>query len=122
MKLIADSSVWIDHFKRANPVFQSKLEELDIYTHSAVILELGLGQIKNRKEVLGYFDFLPKAIEASMDEVMAMVNQYKLHGMGLGAIDAQILASAKLSQLAIFTRDQAMIRAAKLLKIDLFEC
>lgn len=122
MKMIADSSIWIDHLKKANPVFQSKLEDLDVYTHSAVILELALGNLKNRKEVLGYFEFLPKATEASVTEIMQMVNQFKLFGIGLGAIDVQILASAKLSQLAIFTRDQAMIRAMKVLKIDRFEC
>ena len=121
MSFIADTSVWIDHLKKEIEPFKLKLEELEVFTHSLVIIELSLGQIKNREEIIGFLEYLPKAKETTNSETLHLIKHHKLHGIGIGATDAHILASAKISGLSIFTRDVAMSRAMKLLKIQLFK-
>jgi predicted nucleic acid-binding protein len=117
MNYIVDTSIWIDHFKKSNLKLQKLLEDSEVITHSAVLTELALGQLKNRIETLGFLKLLPAAVESSFAETMIMIEENKFLGAGLGAMDVQILAAAKLSDAGIFTRDRAMIRAARVLKI-----
>jgi predicted nucleic acid-binding protein len=117
MMTIVDTSIWIDHFQKSNSKLQERLENSEVLMHSSVLTELSLGHLKNRIELLGFLKLLPLAIEASFDETTRMIEKNKLFGMGLGAIEVQILAAAKLSDAQIFTRDQGMLRAAKMLKV-----
>ena len=42
------------------------------------------------------------------DEALAMVEQHKLMGRGVGFVDVHLIASAKLSKAALWTRDKRL--------------
>ena len=58
------------------------------------------------------------AVAAEHDEVLQLVSGHKLHGKGLGWIDAHLLASALLAGCTLWTKDRALADAARRLKID----
>jgi len=63
---------------------------------------------------------LPSPISASNDEVLALLEQNRLFGKGLGWIDAHLLASALLSSCKLWTLDSPLRDAAAALKIGYF--
>lgn len=110
--VLVDSSVWVDHFHRPEPQLIARLEAGEVLTHSMVIAELACGHLASRRTTLGLLHALPKAEEASPAEVLALVENDRLWGAGLGAVDVHLLASVRLSDAAIWTRDKALARAA----------
>ena len=59
--ILADSSVWIDHFRQANPLIPELLEQELIVMHPYVVGEICLGSLADRHEVLEWLDGLPAA-------------------------------------------------------------
>jgi predicted nucleic acid-binding protein len=118
MKFIVDTSAWIDHLRKPLPSLVTLLEEMNALTHSAVVGELAMGQIRNRAEFLGNLKLLPRAQEAGNEEILEFIEEMRLHGRGLSLGDAHILASALLSEAGILTRDQAMLSSMKNLGIS----
>jgi len=58
-------------------------------------------------------ELLPRALVASDDDVLRFIERERLFGLGIGYVDAHLLASAKLSaDTAIWTRDRRMAAAA----------
>ena len=82
-------------------------------THRLVIEELACGTMARREEILSLLETLPRAPEAEHGEFLHFVERRGLAGTGLGAVDAHLLASAKLAQVRLWTRDAALARAAE---------
>ncbi|HUL50924.1 MAG TPA: PIN domain-containing protein [Gemmatimonadales bacterium] len=116
--ILADTSVWIDHFRRGNAVLRERLESDTITTHAFVRGELALGQFKRREEIFLHFDRLPQIPVASHDEVLTFVEHHKIYGEGMGWVDAHLLAAALLSEVSVWTLDTALERAARTLGIN----
>ena len=77
--------------------------------HPFVIGELALGQLKQRDTVLSALQNLPKASVATDAEVLLFIEQSALAGLGIGYVDAHLLASARLTAGSIFwTRDKRL--------------
>jgi len=55
---------------------------------------------------------LPQATIATHDEALAMIEQYKLMGRGVGFVDVHLLASARLSKATLWTRDKRLAAIA----------
>lgn len=111
--ILADTSVWIDHLRRGNTDLAHALDQQDIVTHRFVIGELACGEMRHRAQVLDLLDHLPKAVEATHDEVLALVERRRLMGHGLGYVDAHLLAAAMLSPgVYLWTLDAPLVRAA----------
>lgn len=110
--ILADSSIWIDHFRKNNLVLESLLGSENIFTHPFIIGELSLGNFRNRKAVLQLLQCLPKVIIASDDEVFVFIEKYQLYGSGVGYIDAHLLASAFLSKTRLWTKDKKLKEVA----------
>lgn len=110
--VLVDSSVWVDHFHRPEPQLIELLEAGEVCTHSLVIAELACGHLASRRATLGLLHALPKAEEASSTEVLALVEHGRLWGAGLGVVDVHLLASVRLSDATIWTRDKALAKAA----------
>lgn len=115
---IVDTSVWIDHFRKPVERLGELLAEMQVLSHSAVIGELALGYLRGRDGILGNLKLLPKAKEASPGEILELIEKHRLYGRGLSLIDAQLLASALLSDAKVFTRDRGMLSAMSRLGID----
>jgi predicted nucleic acid-binding protein len=117
--VLADTSVWIDHFRSGEARLSQLLDRQQIVAHEFVIGELALGSLRQRDVVIGALRHLPRAIKASDDEVLQFIERYSLHGLGIGFIDAHLLASTKLTpDTVIWTRDKLLTKLATKLNID----
>jgi hypothetical protein len=114
--ILVDTSVWIDHLRSGVADLGALLEAEQVLTHPLVIGELACGSLRKRTEILSLLARLPLAQIAGHDEVMALVTR-RLHGRGIGWLDAHLLASALLSDAALWTRDRPLGRMAARLHI-----
>ena len=112
MRVLVDTSVWIDHFHRTNPQLQTLLLSGQAWTHPVVIGELAAGRLARRTEVLTLLQKLPRADEIDLREGLSLLEQHALAGEGLSWSDIQLLASARIDRLTLWTRDRALARAA----------
>lgn len=110
---LVDTSVWVDHLRRGDLALARALEEGTVFIHRLIIEELACGDLRQREEVLSLLETLPQAPEAEHRELLHFLEANKLPGSGIGAVDAHLLASAKLACAALWTRDAAMTRAAQ---------
>jgi predicted nucleic acid-binding protein len=105
---LIDTSVWIDHSRRAIPEVTDLLSSDRALLHPMVLGELCLGQLRDRDHVLGKLSVLDKAPVADHDEVAALVQRFKLWGRGLGWVDCHLLASARDAHCHLLTQDMAL--------------
>lgn len=95
--ILADTSVWLGHLRQRNAHLQDCLLNGQILIHSFVLGELACGNLQARPSILSDLSELPFAIRADDEEVRSLIEQHRLHGKGIGWVDAHLLASARLS-------------------------
>ena len=117
MKVLADSSIWIEHLREGIREFNALLDKDAVGVHPYVVGELACGTLPDRESFLETLACMPKTSTVSHDEAMAFLDMHKLAGQGLGWIDANLLASALVSGVSLWTRDKALQRAAEKLRI-----
>lgn len=115
--VLADTSIWIDHFRRHEPALAHHLSQGQVLMHSFIVGELACGNLKDRASILADLQALPVAPSASDAEVMQLIDSHRLWGRGLGWIDVHLLASARLSGCRFWTRDTKLARAASQLGV-----
>ena len=107
--ILVDTSVWVDHLRSADHALSGLLTRGQVLGHAAVVGEVGLGSLSNRVEVIGLLGNLPQAVPATHLEVMRFIEDHHLHGIGIGYVDAHLLASTALtSGAALWTRDNRL--------------
>lgn len=107
--ILVDTSIWIDHLHAAEPRLIGLLAEDEIGCHPLVIEELALGSIRNRDDVLDLLANLYQFPMATHAEVLHLVEQRRLWGRGLSAIDVRILgAVALVGGGRLWTRDKRL--------------
>jgi len=110
--ILADTSIWIDHFRKPNKHFQELLIAENIFIHQFIIGELACGNFSNRFEILSLLMALPKTKILSNNEIIDFIETNHLYGKGLGLIDIHILGSALLSKVKLWTKDKRLENAA----------
>lgn len=116
--ILVDTSIWIDHLRAGDPDLIGLLEHRRVLGHSWVTGELALGQLSGRREILTLLGNLPQATIANASEVMALIENRQLYGIGIGFVDAQLLASTLLTTDAgLWARDKRLQSAAAKLGI-----
>lgn len=111
--ILADSSVWIDHIRATNSILFDALDDNNVLGHSMVLGEVMMGSLARREETIGLLAGIPQAAQASHREVITMVERERLFGLGLGYIDAHLLAATRLtSDARLWTRDKRLHDAA----------
>jgi predicted nucleic acid-binding protein len=107
--ILADTSVWIDHFRATIPELQNLLAGKQVAMHPFVIAELALGSLRDRARTLLYLDMLPSARVARLIEVRQIIEVRAMHSKGIGLIDTHLVASCLLSPgTQLWTRDAAL--------------
>jgi predicted nucleic acid-binding protein len=110
---LADTGIWIDHFRQADPQLIQTIENDILLCHPAILGELALGSLRNREVALGFLAVQQEVIIATHDEVMAMIDELQLYSMGIGYTDAHLLASTLIDNRAeLWTRDKRLRKAA----------
>jgi len=115
--VLADTSVWIEHFRRGQPGVAKFLSQGTVLMHPFVVGELSCGNLQDRAAVLSNLNALPFAKIASHYEVMQLIEARKLYGLGLGWIDAHLVASALLSNCLLWTFDKRLSQVATTLHL-----
>ena len=106
--VLVDTSVWVGHFRRANPVLRSLLENDRVLCHPLIVLELACGTPPApRERTLGDLKLLRQAKVATTEEVLSLIETERLFDTGCGAVDIALLASVLLTPNArLWTADR----------------
>ena len=90
------------------------LDADQILIHPFVIGELSLGSFRQRRLILSRLRRIPQAVSATHPEVLEFIERHTLYSLGIGYVDAHLLAAVQLTgNASLWTRDQALARAAK---------
>lgn len=114
--ILVDTSVWVGFLRKGDPLMSDLLAEGKVFTHPFIIGELRLGNIPKRKSFLSLIENLTQSILATNEEVTYLIEKNKLHGKGIGYIDAHILASAIISSVPLWTLDKRLDTISKSLR------
>jgi predicted nucleic acid-binding protein len=116
--ILVDTSVWIDHLRHSERRLLNLLENGSVLTHPLVIEELACGHLRDRSAIIGLLHALPAAPVVTHIEVLGLISSKTLYGVGLGAIDVHLIASAMLSSASLWSKDKALSREARRLAIE----
>jgi predicted nucleic acid-binding protein len=116
--ILVDTSVWIDHLRRREEVLAALLGEGKVLSHPFVTGELALDTLRQRDSILGWLRRLPSASMARDSEVMLLIEQQPLFGLGIGYVDAHLLTAARLTpDTLLWTRDKRLLAIAERLSL-----
>lgn len=114
MRVLVDTNIWIDHLRNTEPVLVDLLERDQVCVHQSVITELALGNLKNRSIFLKALERLMIIRNVDDQGVRHLVEERRLWGRGLSALDASLLASAVVTPgVSLWTRDKRLRQAAR---------
>jgi len=116
--VLVDTSIWIDHFRKANGKLASLLEMETVAIHPFVLGELACGNLSNRKEIIALLHALPEASKIEDDEMLLFIERHHLMGRGIGLVDAHILASCCIDACLLWTGDKRLQLVAKEMNIE----
>ncbi|GAA5628734.1 ribonuclease VapC32 [Brucella sp. NBRC 12953] len=120
--ILADSSIWIDHFRGGDNELMKIIGDDLLLCHPAIIGELALGSLRDRTSVLAFLNVQREAPVATHHEVMTMIEKHCIFSMGIGYTDAQLLASVLLDRrTSLWTRDKRLKVAAERAGARLYE-
>lgn len=111
--ILVDTSIWVDHLRAGDPELVGLLQDGQVLAHPWVTGELALGHLSRRSEILGLLQNLPRAPVATDVEVLTLIDNQHLFGLGIGYVDAHLLAATMLTTDArLWTRDKRLAAAA----------
>jgi predicted nucleic acid-binding protein len=116
--ILADTSIWIDHFRSGNKEMRKHLDQGHIVIHPFIIAELALGSVKERGKTLALLDLLPQVRVAQLSEVRLAIEAHRLYSLGIGLTDAHLIASVFINpSTVLWTKDKRLRKAAEVLGI-----
>ena len=110
--VLVDTSVWVSHLRDGNTELAYLLNNGTVLCHPLIIGELACGNLKDRAVIISFLQLLPMSIEADHDEVLSFIENNRLMGKGIGYVDAQLVASAVLTGVPIWTLDKKLAQVA----------
>ena len=116
--VIVDTSVWINHFRKGEKTLTSLLNKGEVALHNFIIGELACGNLNNRGTILSLLQDLHRVDCITIDEYLIFIEKFNLNGKGLGFVDINLLASARLSGYPLFTYDKKLLTAANELHLN----
>src|SRR5580692_5507193 len=107
--ILVDTSVWVDHLRANDKTLVELLGRSEALAHPFVTGEIALGHLRRREFVLGALARLPQAVVASDHEVPIFISRHSLSGLGIGYVDAHLLAATALTGgSTLWTRDRRL--------------
>jgi predicted nucleic acid-binding protein len=117
MVILADSSVWIDHFRKPEELLPQLIGQGMLYIHPFVICELALGSVPDRGRLIAYLQSLPSFEQSEPPDLLEFVHLHELHGKGVGMIDANLLKCCAESDASLWTTDKRLFAQAERLGV-----
>jgi predicted nucleic acid-binding protein len=116
--ILADTSIWADHFRSENVEMRKQLDAANIVVHPFIVAELALGSLRDRVRTLVFLDQVPRVQVAQLGEVRQMIEARSLYSLGIGLIDAHLIASIFLNPpTLLWTKDKRLRGVAEALGI-----
>jgi predicted nucleic acid-binding protein len=116
--ILVDTSVWVDHLRAGKLALVNLLDHGLVLAHPWVTGELALGHLSQRQDILGLLTGLPSAEIATDAEVLGLIEAEQLYGLGIGYVDAQLLAATRLTADArLWTADKRLAVVARRLRL-----
>ena len=110
--VLADTSVWIAHFRKPNPTVQTLLSDDQVLCHPMILIEIARGTPPApRQRTLSDLRHLRSATVANTDETLALIEREQLQDSGCGAIDLLLLGSVLLTSDAVLWNFDKNLRA-----------
>ena len=115
--VMADSGVWFDLYKGRNSLIVSVLKRLlaedRVWAHADIIKEFALGRrTQLLSEYIAAMRQLPRVDELSINEFLAVVDEFDLRGSGRSR-DTFLFASAIQHGVLMLTADWALQRKSE---------
>jgi predicted nucleic acid-binding protein len=96
--VLADSSVWVAHFRKSNGMLQSLLATDQVLSHPLIVLEIACGTPPApRERTLGDLKKLRQSVIATTEETLELIERERFQDLGCGAVDMSLLASVLLT-------------------------
>lgn len=77
--------------------------------HTYIIGELAVGSLKDRIRFIEKLHDMPQIVVAADDEVLGLIERKRLFGLGIGYVDAHLVASVQLTPgTSLWTRDKRL--------------
>jgi len=106
--VLVDTSIWIRFLANRAP-FADQLQRLlnrdEVMAHDVVEGELLIGDRGGRPRLLASYAMLTRGPSVPHHEVVELVKTRRLHGRGIGWLDASLLASALVARTPLWTAD-----------------
>jgi predicted nucleic acid-binding protein len=121
MTVLVDTSVWIRFLSNRTPYavhLQDLLDRDEVCGHDFVYGELLIGDVGGRKRLLDDYQHMHQAPFVPHADVVAFVRHRRLHGRGIGWIDAHLLAASLVGQLKLWTADPRLAALANELGVS----
>ncbi len=110
MNVLADTSVWVEHFRQQNDAL-GELLALDVVSiHPMILLELACGTPPApRAKTLKDLAMLKSVRVSTLSEIQTFVERHKLYGQGCGLVDVSLLCSVIITPNAqLWTLDKRL--------------
>jgi predicted nucleic acid-binding protein len=115
MIVLVDTSVWIRFLSNRAPyaaALDGLLSRDEVSGHELVYGELLVGDKGGRKQLLANYAQMHQAPVVPHGDVVEFVRDRRLHGRGIGWIDAHLLASSLVGRLTLWTTDPRLAAIA----------
>jgi len=113
--VLVDTSVWIRFLSNRAP-YAAALDDLlsrdEVSGHQFVYGELLIGDKGGRRQLLAQYEQMHQAPTIAHREIAEFVRERRLHGRGIGWIDAHLLAAALVARLQVWTTDPRLAAVA----------
>ena len=122
--VMADSNVWFDWYNGKTTQATLSLEHLlladRVRVHSDIIREFALGRRSDRlREYISYLRQLPRVDDLSINEFLAVVDEFDLRGSGKSR-DTFLFAAAIQHDVVVLTSDRAFQRKCERVSLCYF--
>ena len=118
--VLVDTSVWSEHFRKAQPLLVSLLHEGLVVSHELVVEELALSMSPEHLGILDDIASTGLLPTATLDEYLQFVSGFGIAGQKVGCVDVNLLVSCKLANAGLWTLDKHLSTAARNCGIEVF--
>jgi hypothetical protein len=116
--ILADTSVWVDHFRKRDNELYRQLQRGNIAIHPFIVAELVLGNLPRRRKTIADLDLLPMVKTARMSEIRSMIESRSLFQRGIGFVDVHLIASTFITpHTVLWSRDKRLRQIASALGV-----
>lgn len=113
MRVLADTSVWVAHFRQHNKHLAGLLDRGFVVLHPYVLIEIACGTPPDRGSTLSLLAKLEQAPVATHHEMLGLIEQRGLFGRGCGFVDTGLLACVLMDErIKLWTHDRRLASVA----------